>query len=145
MPIMILEEFGWDFNDQSKSRSTHDNMRLIYSTKPGKRIGIQQAPNFQVSEEREKVPAVERTAKNLQGRIMENINRMKVSMETFGGVLAVPADWGVGPFSLRNVLPVDPFHRMNNISVPSLVFQRGSLVSSERKPRRRSRILNRSK
>jgi hypothetical protein len=104
MPIKILEEFGWDFKDKSKSRGTTDTMRYIYSTKPGDRIGIQQPFSFQPSGEKREDPAVKKTAKNLQGRIMENINRLRAVIDTHDAVLAVPADWGVGPSSFGNEL-----------------------------------------
>lgn len=104
MPIKILEEFGWDFDDKSDPRPTPDNMRWIYSTKPGNRIGMQQTPNFRRSGEKGKDQTVERTAKNFQGRIVENINRMRAAMEDDDGVLAVPADWGVSSISFGNGL-----------------------------------------
>ena len=86
---------------------SQDTMRGIYSTQPGKRIGMRQTLNFQQSGEKGEDPTVERTAKNLQGRIIENLNRMKYVMENEDWVLAVPADWGVGPISFGNVLLVE--------------------------------------
>ena len=66
-----------------------------------------QTLNFQQSREKGEDSTVERTAKNLQRRIIENLNRMKDSMQDAREVLAVPADWGVGPISFRNVLLVE--------------------------------------
>jgi len=107
MPIKILKELGWDFDDKSEYRTTKEKMRAIYSTKPGERIGMWQTLKFQQSREKGEDSTVERTAKNLQRRIIENLNRMKDSIEDAHEVLAVPADWGVGPISFGNVLLVE--------------------------------------
>jgi hypothetical protein len=106
MPMKMLKEFGWDFNDKSERRLVKDNMRFIYSTKPGDRISIWQPFSFQRPGERED-PGVKKTAKNLQGRIMENITRVRQAVGNHDGVLAVPADWGVGTISFGDELLVE--------------------------------------
>jgi hypothetical protein len=105
MPIRILAEFGWDFNDRSQRRRTPDNMRFLYLTEPGKRVSMGQAPKISVPEDTRKAPAVERKLKGFQGRIIENINRMNISMNSEDAYLAVPTDWGVRLIPMLTMLP----------------------------------------
>jgi hypothetical protein len=95
MPKRILEEFGWNFNDPSQRRSTLDTMRFLYLTEPGERVSMGQAPRISVPGDNGKTPTVERKPRKFQGRIIENISRMKTSMKYEDANLAVPADWGV--------------------------------------------------
>jgi hypothetical protein len=102
MPARILEEFGWDFNDQSQSRPTPDNMRSLYSTEPGKRVGMRQAPRFSMPMDNGKTSAVERAPREFQGRIIDNIDRIQTAMDSDD--LAVPVDWGVSLTVILNTL-----------------------------------------
>ena len=102
MPARILEEFGWDFKDQSQPKPTADNMRSLYSTEPGKRIGMGQAPRFSMPMDNGKTSAVERAPREFQGRIIDNIDRIQTAMDSDD--LAVPVDWGVSLTVILNTL-----------------------------------------
>jgi hypothetical protein len=104
MPARILEEFGWDFKDQSQPKPTADNMRSLYSTEPGKRIGMGQAPRFSMPMDNGKTSAVEKVPREFQSRIIENIRRIKTAMESHDANLAVPVDWGVSLGAIPNTL-----------------------------------------
>jgi hypothetical protein len=79
-------------------------MHLLYSTEPGKRVGMREAPRFFLYMDNGKTSAVERTPREFQGRIMENIDRIKVAMDSDDVKLAVPVDWGVSLTVILNIL-----------------------------------------